>query len=246
MAKAAKKDTSKSTKVVEKKKNPKPDFTPKHPVVKTKGVVVAEKPPIFYWGEGTFVVQEEGASSTWNESSRQLALDAAQDFLLTYLPAARGPIFAFAEKVSLSNTWKEISDEEYRFFGGILTKGSHMKRQRFWKFVSYIGKGRIPPDLTLRIQHDPYTFSGAGRADAMEYLIDEIKKTAIKMLGDGTSADVGMNPETLLRWHCTVADWKPLYEWRVESQVAPHDYDKTNDKGYKTLADWSTHPYRVN
>jgi hypothetical protein len=241
MAKATKKDTNKTTKptknVVEKKKGPKPDFTPRHPLVKTKGKeVLVEKPPIFYWGEGTFVVQEEGAASTWNESSRQLALDAAQDFLLTYLPAARGPIFAFAEKVSLRDTWKEISDEEYRFFGGILTKGSHMKRQRFWKFVSYIGKSRIPPDLTLRIQNDPYTFSGVERADAMEYLIGEIKKTALELLSGG------MNPETLLRWHCTVADWKPLYEWRVESQVAPHDYDKTKDKGYKTLADWSTHP----
>jgi hypothetical protein len=70
----------------------------------------------------------------------------------------------------------------------------------------------------------------------MEYLIGEIKKTALELLSGG------MNPETLLRWHCTVADWKPLYEWRVESQVAPHDYDKTKDKGYKTLADWSTHP----
>jgi hypothetical protein len=235
MTKAAKKETPKNAKTVPVKlKNPKPDYTPKNqdkPKPKQKEVV--EKPPLMYWGEGSFTVQEDGAGCTWNQASRQLALDAALDFITTYTPAARGLIYQFAEGCSCVPTWQDINHEEWRVFNQVMTKGSHMKRQRFWKFVSYIGKGKIPPDLTLRLASSPFTYSGAERAIIMGDLIEKIKQESKDLMQAGVRAD------TLLRWHCTVLNFK---EYLVESQVAPYSYDPLVDKGYKSVTDWSTHP----
>lgn len=230
MAKAQK--TTKE-KVIKSPKGPKPDFTPKVKTVKS-----SETPrlPIVYHGEGTFVIRERGAECSWNEASRQLALDAAQDFVSSYSVAARGPLFEFSEKISLSNTWKEINDEEYRYFGGVITKGSHMKRQRFWKFVSYIGAGRIPRDLHLRVNDDDATFTGEGRAVAMEYLTGRVSEMANILISDGASPDI------MVRWDCVIAINILCDDWDVIPEAAPPDYSKQTHKGYKSLAEWATRP----
>ncbi len=226
-----KNDSKKESKVVQ-PKNPKPDYTPAVKVPKKKEV---EKPSIYYRTESTFSVKEEGAGCTWNEGSRQLCLDAAQDFLEEYTATARLPIFIFAKRAALAETWKQLNDEEYNFFGGLITRGSHMKRQRFWKFVTYIGNAKIPPDLQIR-SGVREGFNGKARSDVIEYLCTQIKGWATSQIDSGSA------PSQLIRISCTVSYWKPVAEYFINYETAPHNYDPMTMKGYKTIKEWSTHP----
>ena len=235
---ASKKTAPKETKVVA--KGPKPDYTPKGgvPVKQSKKIekeLAAVKPPIYYRTEPSFSIREVGAECTWNEASRQLCLDAAQDFLEEYSFAARPLIFEFAKTASLCEDWRSLNDAEFRYHGGLVTKGSHMKRQRFWKFITYIGNGRIPPDLSLRVaKHEQERFNGVQRANMIDSLCEIVKKRALEFIANGSK------PDTLIRIECVISYWE--VGSTVNLETAPHDYDPVKMKGYKTLADWSTHP----
>ena len=229
-----------------KAKGPKVDYTPKKPLPK-KGQEV-EKPAIVYHGESTFTVIEEGASCSWNEASRQLCLDAAQEFIESYTEVARPALYNFAHRAALIENAKELSKAETDYFGGQVTMGSHMKRQRFWKFLTYISHGRIPNDLRLRVgPRNPDHFTGEERAKIMITVTDQIKRLA------GGYINNGMGEESLYRAVCTVnADaarhwgqngWElPAWADPIKFEAAPHDYNPETMKGYKTLKEWSTRP----
>jgi len=233
---ASKKTTPKETKVVA--KGPKPDYTPKGGVPvkqakKLEKLLAATKPPIYYRAEPSFSIREVGAGCAWNEASRQLCLDAAQDFLEQYSPAARPLIFGFAKTASLCEDWRSLNDAEFRYHGGLVTKGSHMKRQRFWKYVTYIGNSRIPPDLSLRIVKNE-GFDGIHRAQIIDQLCEKVRNRALELIANGSK------PETLVRIECVISYWE--LEQTLNLETAPHNYDPVKMKGYKTLVDWSTHP----
>jgi hypothetical protein len=238
MAKAEKKTPGKPTPTAPVKKGPVPNYTPKGGVsLKVAKELEKVKGPIYYRAEPGFSIREDGATCSWNEASRQLCMDAAQLFLTEYSAAARPLLFEFAGKAALCPDWKTLNDMEFRYHGNLVTKGSHMKRQRFWKFISYIGAGRIPPDVVLhRTGITREGFTGIGRAEAIEYLCEEVKKKAATLLEGGSA------PSTLMRVNCTVSYWERNCEWVVSFEVAPHNYDPVKMKGYKTLAEWSTHP----
>lgn len=242
MAKADKSKVSKKEAPV-KSKGPKPDYTPKGGVPlkvakKMEELLAKSKGPIYYRAEPGFAIREEGATCTWNEASRQLCLDAAQDYLLEYSAAARPLLFDFASKAALCPDWKALNEAEFRYHGSLITKGSHMKRQRFWKFISYIGAGRIPPDVSLRLDADPPMggFTGIGRAEAIEYLCEEVKKKATELITHGVP------PDSLARVNATVSYWEHCSQWIVVFEAPPHNYNPQTMKGYKTLAEWTTHP----
>lgn len=221
-----KKSSDSKTKEI-KVKGPKVEFPkPKKPVP------VDTTPDVYYHAEGSFSVIEEGAGCSWNEASAQLCLDAAQDFLSEYAPAARPALIEFAKIAVGAENWKQLNDEEYRYFGGVITKGSHMKRQRFWKYIGYIGAGRIPSFLRLRT-HIQEGFNGKGRAEAIDYLTKQIKIKA---------EAIGGNQETMMRVGCVVSYWKACSEWEINFEVAPHNYDPATMKGYKPLKDWVVRP----
>ena len=223
-----KKSSGKTKEMVTTVKGPKVEFPkPKKPVP------VDTTPDVYYHAEGSFSITEEGAGCSWNEASAQLCLDAAQDFLSEHTPAARPALINFANTATLAENWKQLNDEEYRYFGGVVTKGSHMKRQRFWKYIGYIGNGRIPSFLRLRTVTVEEGFNGKRRADAIDYLTKQIKIKA---------EAIGGNQETLMRVSCLVSWWKPEFEWTITFEVAPHNYDPATMKGYKPLKDWVIRP----
>ena len=227
MAKNSGKSSGKTKEAVTKGKGPKVEFPkPK------KTVPVDNTPDVYYHAEGSFSVTEEGAGCSWNEASAQLCLDAAQDFLSEYAPAARPALIEFAKTATLAENWKQLNDEEYRYFGGVITKGSHMKRQRFWKYIGYIDNGRIPSFLRLRTVIEE-GFNGKARAEAIDFLTKEIKARA---------AEIGGNQESVMRVSCVVSFWKPEFDWVINFEVAPHNYDPATMKGYKPLKDWVVRP----
>lgn len=215
---------------VEKPKGPKVDYTPKNKVVKAKDDTLPP-PVIAYYGEGTFTVTEEGAFSSWNEQSRQLCLDAAQEYIEGYTPAARPALYNFAARAALIENAKELGKAEIAYFGGYVTMGSHMKRQRFWKFISYIAAGRIPNDLRLRVHRAG--LNAATRAEVMEYVAGLIKAKALDLIKEGA------NPHMLCRVSYLYTPEQT--NKAVNFETAPHDYTPEM-KGYKPLADWSTRP----
>ena len=244
---AKNKQVKNETKKVEvKPKGPKVDYTPKVPVIKKK-----EEPApvtVMYHGESTFTVIEEGAGCSWNEASRQLCLDAAQEMIEGYTETARPALYNFANRAALIENAKELSKAETDYFGGQFTMGSHMKRQRFWKFVSYIANGRIPNDLRLRVgARNPDHFTGEERAKIMITTTDQIKRLASAYINNG------MSEESLYRAVCTVNvdaarhwgqnGWElPAWSDPIKFEAAPHDYNPETMKGYKTLKEWSARP----
>ena len=228
-----------------KAKGPKVDYTPKRPVPK-KGQE-AEKPAIVYHGESTFTVIEEGAACSWNEASRQLCLDAAQEFIESYTEVARPALYNFAHRAAMIENAKELTKAESDYFGGQVTMGSHMKRQRFWKFVTYISHGRIPNDLRLRVgPRNPDHLTGEERAKIM------ISATALIKQRAADYVEKGMRDESLHRVIYTVDSdierhWEenawniPTWSDPIKFEAAPHDYNPEM-KGYKSLKDWSTRP----
>lgn len=239
MAKAEKKSAPKKE-VITKAKGPKPDYTPKGGVTlkaakKIEKELEKSKGPIYYRAEPGFSIKEEGADCAWNEASRQLCLDAAQDFLQEYTMAARPLLFDFANKASLCPDWKTLNEAEFRYHGSLITKGSHMKRQRFWKFISYIGNGRIPPDLALRTTKLE-GYNGVQRAEVIEHLCEKVKNNALFLL------DNGSKPDAMIRIHCIISYWKPNHDWIIDFETAPHDYNPQTMKGYKLLSEWATRP----
>jgi hypothetical protein len=227
--KQAKKEDKKIVEV--KPKGPKVDYTPKNAVPKKKQEV--EKPAIVYYGEGAFTVTEEGATCSWNEGSRQLCLDAAQEMIEGYTQGARPALFNFAARAALIENAKELTNAEYQYFGGQVTMGSHMKRQRFWKFVSYIGNGRIPNDLMLYTGPRDGRLTAAIRATIMQDLVENIKCTALRLIADGQRDTFLFRVSHVIGW---ANDCEPVFE------AAPHDYNPDTMKGYKSLKDWSTRP----
>lgn len=222
-------------KIVEvKPKGPKVDYTPKKAVPK-KGQT-AEKPSIMYHGESTFTVIEEGATCSWNEASRQLCLHAAQEMIESYSRDSRPALFHFASRAALIENAKELTNAEYSYFGGQVTMGSHMKRQRFWKFMGYIGNGRIPGDLSLHTGPRDDHMSAEERAYIMQALTADIKKKAINMIAQG-------HPESaLFRVSCLILHpegQSKLEHANPQFEAAPHNYTPEM-KGYKSLKDWST------
>lgn len=239
MAKAEKKSAPKKEAPI-KAKGPKPDYTPKNGVPlkvakKLEKELEKTKGPIYYRAEPGFSIKEEGADCAWNEASRQLCLDAAQDFLQEYTMAARPLLFDFANKASLCPDWKTLNEAEVRYHGSLITKGSHMKRQRFWKFISYVGNGRIPPDVSLRTTALE-GYNGVQRAEVIEHLCEKVKSMALGLL------DTGSKPDTMCRIHCFISFWKPQHMWTIDFEAAPHDYNPQAMKGYKSLSDWATRP----
>lgn len=229
--KQVKNETKKEVKV--EPKGPKVDYTPKKPVPK-KGAE-AEKPAIVYHGESTFTVIEEGAGCSWNEASRQLCLDAAQEYIESYTETARPALYNFANRAALIENAKELSKAETDYFGGQVTMGSHMKRQRFWKFISYIANGRIPNDLRLRVgARNPDHMSGEDRAKVMTDVAASIKDYAFKLIEDGMSEEALCRVSYIVM-HSEVP--KP-----IKFEVAPHNYNPETMKGYKTLKEWATRP----
>lgn len=221
------KSSGKTKEVVAKVKGPKVEFPkPKKPVP------VDTTPDVYYHAEGSFSVTEEGAGCSWNEASAQLCLDAAQDFLSEYAPAARPALIEFAKTATLAENWRQLNDEEYRYFGGVITKGSHMKRQRFWKYIGYIGNGRIPSFLRLRTVIEE-GFNGKARAEAIDFLTKEIEARA---------AEIGGNQESMMRVSCVVSYWSACSDWSITFEVAPHNYDPATMRGYKPLKDWIVRP----
>lgn len=242
--KQVKNETKKEVEV--KPKGPKVDYTPKKPLPK-KGQE-AEKPAIVYHGESAFTVIEEGAGCSWNEASRQLCLDAAQEFIESYAVVARPALYNFAHRAALIENAKELNKAETDYFGGQVTMGSHMKRQRFWKFLTYIGHGRIPNDLRLRVgQRNVDHLTGEERAKIMISATALIKQRAADYI------QKGMHEESLHRVIYTVdgdgeRHWlenlwdTPIWADPIMFEAAPHDYNPETMKGYKTLKDWSTRP----
>lgn len=244
---AKNKQVKNETKKVEvKPKGPKVDYTPKVPVIKKK-----EEPApvtVMYHGESTFTVIEEGAGCSWNEASRQLCLDAAQEMIEGYTQAARPALYNFANRAALIENAKELSKAETDYFGGQVTMGSHMKRQRFWKFISYIANGRIPNDLRLRVgARNTEHLTGEERAKIMISAATLIRQRAADYI------EKGMYDESVHRVTCTlnvgaVYHWEqnawdmPAWEDPIKFESAPHDYNPETMKGYKTLKEWATRP----
>lgn len=244
---AKNKQVKNETKKVEvKPKGPKVDYTPKVPVIKKK-----EEPApvtVMYHGESTFTVIEEGAGCSWNEASRQLCLDAAQEMIEGYTQAARPALYNFANRAALIENAKELSKAETDYFGGQVTMGSHMKRQRFWKFISYIANGRIPNDLRLRVgARNTEHLTGEERAKIMISATALIKQRAAYYI------EKGMYDESVHRVIYAVdADaeryrsedvWgTPTWADPIKFEAAPHDYNPETMKGYKTLKEWATRP----
>ena len=244
---AKNKQVKNETKKVEvKPKGPKVDYTPKVPVIKKK-----EEPApvtVMYHGESTFTVIEEGAGCSWNEASRQLCLDAAQEMIEGYTETARPALYNFANRAALIENAKELSKAETDYFGGQFTMGSHMKRQRFWKFVSYIANGRIPNDLRLRVgARNPDHLTGEERAEIMISATALIKQRAAGYI------EKGVHDESMHRVIYTVdADmerhWEenawdiPTWSDPIKFEAAPHDYNPETMKGYKALKEWATRP----
>lgn len=242
--KQTKKDDKKVVEV--KAKGPKVDYTPKVPVVKKK----EEPAPIvvMYHGESSFTVIEEGAGCSWNEASRQLCLDAAQEMIESYAEAARPALYQFAARAALIENAKELTNAEYQYFGGPVTMGSHMKRQRFWKFMSYIGNGHIPNDLSLRVgPRNTEHLTGEERAKIMVSASGLIKYRAAQCVENGTSeglifrviyvvnADEERNVQS--------GEWDmPAWEDPIKFEMAPHNYNPETMKGYKTLKEWAARP----
>lgn len=232
---AKNKQVKKEDKKVEvKPKGPKVDYTPKNAVPKKKQEI--EKPAIAYYGEGSFTVTEEGATCSWNEGSRQLCLDAAQEMIEGYAQDARPALFNFAARAALIENAKELTNAEYQYFGGQVTMGSHMKRQRFWKFVSYIGNGRIPNDLVLYTGPRDGRLTAASRALIMQGLVERIKQIALQYIQKGWQDNALFRVAYVVRYTDHVDLDTP------EFVIAQHDYDPETMKGYKTLKDWSTRP----
>ena len=228
-----------------KAKGPKVDYTPKKPLPKKDQE--AEKPAIVYHGENTFTVIEEGAGCSWNEASRQLCLDAAQEFIESYTEVARPALYNFAHRAAMIENAKELTKAETDYFGGQVTMGSHMKRQRFWKFLTYISHGRIPNDLRLRVgPRNPDHLTGEGRAVIMATASTLIKARALQHIEGGLSEEAmfrvtySVNYGTALDF--TSGVWEtPVWEDPIKFEAAPHDYNPEM-KGYKTLKEWSTRP----
>lgn len=246
MAKNKQVKTESKKEVEVKPKGPKVDYTPKKPLPK-KGQV-AEKPAIVYHGESTFTVIEEGAGCSWNEASRQLCLDAAQEFIESYTEVARSALYSFAHRAALIENAKELSKAESDYFGGQITMGSHMKRQRFWKFVTYIGHGRIPNDLRLRVgPRNPDHLTGEGRAVIMATAIALIKDRALRHIEDGISEEAMFRVTYVVSYgvapDVSSGAWEiPTWEDPVKFEFAPRDNNPETMKGYKSLKDWSTRP----
>lgn len=247
MAKNKQTKTESKKEAVEKPKGPKVDYTPKKPVPK-KGAV-AEKPAIVYYGESTFTVIEEGAGCSWNEVSRQLCLDAAQEYIESYTQAARPALYNFAARAALIENAKELSKAETDYFGGQITMGSHMKRQRFWKFLTYISHGRIPNDLRLRVgPRNSDHLTGEERASIMMSATALIKERAARHIENGTSEDavfrvsflVDPDAERTLR-RIESSDY-PSWEDPIKFEAAPQNYNLETMKGYKPMKDWATRP----
>lgn len=239
MAKNKQVKTESKKEVEVKPKGPKVDYTPKKPVPK-KGVV-AEKPAIVYHGESTFTVIEEGAGCSWNEASRQLCLDAAQEYIESYTQAARPALYNFASRAALIENAKELSKAESDYFGGQITMGSHMKRQRFWKFVTYIAAGRIPNDLRLRTGDRTGQLTAESRAVIMQSLSEQIKRLSTVMLTNGHQ-ETAMYRVHFVLSQTNYEDRATNYNDWLQFEVAPHDYNPDTMKGYKSLKDWSVRP----
>ncbi len=243
--KQVKNETKKEVKV--EPKGPKVDYTPKVPVIKKK-----EEPApvtVMYHGESTFTVIEEGAGCSWNEASRQLCLDAAQEMIEGYTQAARPALYNFANRAALIENAKELSKAESDYFGGQVTMGSHMKRQRFWKFVSYIANGRIPNDLRLRVgARNSDHLTGEERASIMISATALIKSHAAHHIENGTREDAVfrvtflVNPDTERTLRSLGSSDYPSWTDPIKFEAAPHDYNPETMKGYKTLKEWATRP----
>lgn len=247
MAKNKQTKTESKKEVEVKPKGPKVDYTPKKPVPK-KGVV-AEKPAIVYYGESTFTMIEEGAGCSWNEASRQLCLDAAQEYIESYTQAARPALYNFANRAALIENAKELSKAESDYFGGQITMGSHMKRQRFWKFLTYISHGRIPNDLRLRAgPRNSDHLTGEERASIMMSATALIKERAARHIENGTREDavfrvtflVNSDTERTLR-RVESSDY-PSWEDPIKFEAASQDYNPETMKGYKSMKEWATRP----
>lgn len=242
------KQTKTESKNVEvKPKGPKVDYTPKKPVPK-KGTEV-EKPAIVYYGESTFTVIEEGAGCSWNEASRQLCLDAAQEYIESYTETARPALYNFASRAALIENAKELSKAESDYFGGQITMGSHMKRQRFWKFLTYISHGRIPNDLRLRVgPRNSDHLTGEERASIMMSVTALIKERAFRHIENGTSEDAVfcvtflLNIETVRMLLSLGSLDFPSWADPIKFEAAPQNYNPETMKGYKSMKDWAARP----
>jgi hypothetical protein len=230
--KNAKPEVKKAVEV--KPKGPKVDYTPKNGNPKKNKIV--EKPAVVYYGESTFTVTEEGATCSWNEASRQLCLHAAQEMISGYKEAARPALFKFAQNASLIENAKELTNAEYLYFGGQVTMGSHMKRQRFWKFVGYIGNGRIPSDLSLYTGDTTDHVTAEKRAVAMVEMSNDIKKKAAEMVSLGQFKETEM-----FRVSCLLISCVHWPDFTTNFEAAPHNYTPEM-KGYKSLKDWAFRP----
>lgn len=230
---AKSKQIKKESTVQEKVKGPKVDYTPKKPAIKKDQET--PKPNIAYHGECTFIISESGGFCSWNESSRQLCLDAAQQHIESYSEAARPALYNFAVRAALMENAKELTRAEFEYFGGQLTMGSHMKRQRFWKFVTYIANGRIPNDLRLRSgARDPKHLTGEQRSVIMMRAISDVKEYAASLIKNGSSEDQLCRVSYLVG---AAQGTSPVY-----FEAAPHDISKENMRGYKTLKQWTVSP----
>lgn len=230
---AKSKQIKKESATPEKVKGPKVDYTPKKPAIKKDQEV--QKPNIVYHGECAFIISESGAFCSWNEASRQLCLDAAQEYIESYVESARPALYNFASRAALIENAKELTRAEFEYFGGQVTMGSHMKRQRFWKFIAYIANGRIPNDLRLRPgARNPAHLTGEQRAALMMKAIADVKAYASALISKGS------NEEQLCRVSYLVGAGEGVSP--VYFEAAPHDISNENMRGYKTLKQWTVSP----
>lgn len=136
-------------------------------------------PELVYMGEPVFLVQEVGASCTWQEASRQLALDAAQELALEWAPGARGQLYHNAAVLAAACSPREQSRLEKLFFTQTMTAGSHMKRQRFWSALAGLGRGEVPRGTRLRREVPEGMISGAERALIIPVLTGLVRARAL-------------------------------------------------------------------
>lgn len=143
----------------------------------TQDVAVAS-PELAYMGEPPYLVQEVGASCSWQEASRQLAVDAAQELVLEWAPGARGQLYHNAAVLAAAHSPREQDNLEKLFFMQVMTAGSHMKRQRFWSALAGLGRGEVPRGTRLRREVPEGMISGAERALIIPVLTGIIRAQA--------------------------------------------------------------------
>lgn len=109
------------------------------------GCIVSESGEFsVYYGAGTDVCYDN--LDAWREADWKIA----RDWIALLRQGSQyymGIVATFAEKAEEHYSSALLDKAERKWFGELLTGGTHPKRQRFWRFVKLQMQGKCPRDL---------------------------------------------------------------------------------------------------